>query len=385
MPEYKDKKAEKFEILTLQNNLIELKKKLLVERQMFEAAKLIKVRMDKQSNIRQVENSLEESMDRIAFLEGQVREIEEKIFENEMLKRNESESKSVSGESDYVDAVESSEVSSLRSTSPINSQQQQQQQPALQEQQKINLNWLLAGQKLTWPKIDYKITELSYRLKINENILEAEEKLIEAFKTGTTAQQSSQSKSDFLLEEREVTKQRVQVLNQALKKYTSLVTIEHAASTPATPITSFDDSLSEESGQFTGKLLIKITKIAGLNGTSPPPFTLNFDLDHLAKFRSGSQKSKVNRIVLSNCSKDPENPSAYTCYQEIAINLVRSRELELSINSSNSAAIKGMFFVKLATLFASGPNEEGSIVNTFEIEPAGSISLQFHYSKHLQQ
>lgn len=351
------KNEQEIEILTFQNNLIELKKKLVVERQMFEAAKLIRVRMDKQTNVKQVENSLEESKDRISFLEEQVKDLETKIFESQLLKRKQSDS------SEYVDAVESLKISPSTSTMTSTLTKAAAHQ--------INLNYFTAGHKLTWPKIDFKINELSYRLKLNENILEAEEKLIEAFKGQTNI------KND-LLEDKEITKQRVQVLNQALKKYTSLVTSGHA-STPATPVTFEEASTIEESNHFTGKLLIKITKITGLTGGTPPPFALNFDLDQLANFRSGTRKSKVNKVILSNCSKDPDNQSAYNCYQETAINLIRSRELELTVSAGGG--IKGMFFVKLATLFVSGPDVEGAVSNLFEIEPAGSVNLQFHYSK----
>ena len=362
------------DVLALKNQLIELKKKLTVEKQMYEAGKLIKARMAKQTSVQQVENSLNESLDRIAFLEEQIKSMENQMLEAQ-LRRNESFS------TEYLDAFETLNVSPSNSTIGTRNTEQQQ---STKTTTLIDLNWFLAGQKLTWPKIDYKINELSYRLKLNENILEAEEKIIEAFK--------GQQNALELIEGKDVTRQRVQILGQALKKYTSLIitgpntpTSANGTTTTATPATItnlFEDSLGHET-QFTGKLLIKITKIGGLTGTSLPPFTLNFDLDQLANFRSGKNTKKSAVTCTITGSKDPENPSAYTCYQEISVNLIRASELELSITSGSSKNIKGMVFVKLATLFAAGPDVEGAISNIFEIEPAGSVNLQFHYSKQI--
>ena len=346
------------DVLALKNQLIELKKKLSVEKQMYEAGKLIQVRMAKQSSVQQVENSLNESLDRINFLEEQVKVMENQILESQ-LRRNGSAS------TEYLDAFETLNVSPSNSTigtkfsdSPF--------------KQNVDLNWSLVGQKLTWPKIDFKINELSYRLKLNENILEAEEKIIEAFK--------GQQGNPEVLASREITKQRVQILGQALKKYTSLIITGNNGQSATSSSNLFEDSFGIES-QYTGKLFIKITKIGGLTGSAAPPFTLHFDLDQLSNFRSGKSSKKSAAICSVTGAKDPENPSAFTCYQEIVVDLVRASELELTITSGSSQSIKGMFFIKLATLFSTGPDEEGVISNLFEIEPAGSINLQFHYSK----
>lgn len=349
------------DVLALKNQLIELKKKLSVEKQMYEAAKLIQVRMAKQTNVQQVENSLNESLDRINFLEEQIKAMENQILESQ-LRRNESVS------TEYLDAFETLNVSPSNSTIETKSSNNT-DSPF---KQIINLNWSLVGQKLTWPKIDFKINELSYRLKLNENILEAQEKIIEAFK--------GQQCNPELIESREITRQRVQILGQALKKYTSLIISQGNNS----GLSSFDDSFGQES-QFTGKLFIKITKIGGFTGSNEPPFTLNFDLDQLTNFRSGKTTKDRTVTCSINGSKDPENPAAYTCYQEILVDLVRASELELTVMAAGSTkkkSIKGMFFIKLATLFAAGPDEEGVVSNVFEIEPAGSINLQFHYSKN---
>lgn len=360
MPELLTKNST-IDVLALKNQLIELKKKLSVEKQMYEAAKLIQVRMAKQTNVQQVENSLNESLDRINFLEEQIKAMENQILESQ-LRRNESVS------TEYLDAFETLNVSPSNSTIETKSSNNT-DSPF---KQIINLNWSLVGQKLTWPKIDFKINELSYRLKLNENILEAQEKIIEAFK--------GQQCNPELIESREITRQRVQILGQALKKYTSLIISQSNNSGSS----SFDDSFGQES-QFTGKLFIKITKIGGFTGSNEPPFTLNFDLDQLTNFRSGKTTKDRTVTCSINGSKDPENPAAYTCYQEILVDLVRASELELTVMAAGSTkkkSIKGMFFIKLATLFAAGPDEEGVVSNVFEIEPAGSINLQFHYSKN---
>lgn len=350
------------DVLALKNQLIELKKKLAVETQMYEAGKLIQVRMAKQASVQQVENSLNESLDRINFLKEQVKAMENQILESQ-LRRNESFS------TEYLDAFETLNVSPSNSTVSANHSEQQ------PSKQLIELNWSLAGQKLTWPKIDFKINELSYRLKLNENILEAEEKIIEAFKGHQCNSKSIQS--------REITKQRVQILGQALKKYTSLIISENSANNQSSSTNNlFEDSIGQDTTQFTGKLFIKVTKIGGLTGSSAPPFTLNFDLDQLANFRSGRNSKKSAETCSITGSKDPENQSAYTCYQEIVVELVRASELELTIATGSSQSIKGMFFIKLATLFRPGPDEEGIISNIFEVEPAGSVALQFHYSKN---
>ena len=361
MPELSNNNS--VDVLALKNQLIELKKKLTVEKQMYEAGKLIQVRMAKQTSVQQVENSLNESVDRINFLEEQVKAMENQILESQ-LRRHESAS------TEYLDAFETLKVSPSDSTVGTDNYEQQ------SFKQLIDLNWSLIGQKLTWPKIDFKINELSYRLKLNENILEAEEKIIEAFKG-----QKCNSESE-LIESREKTKQRVQILSQALKKYTSLIISGNNGNNQSSSTTNlFEDSLGQDA-QFTGKLFIKITKIGGLTGSSAPPFTLNFDLDQLANFRSGRNSKKSTVTYSITGSKDPENPSAYICYQEIIVDLVRASELELTISSGLSKSIKGMFFIKLATLFGSG-DEEAVISNIFEVEPAGSVNLQLHYSKKI--
>lgn len=346
-----------------QNKLIELKKKLGVEKQMYEAAKLIKARMDKQSSVQQVENSLKESLDRIAFLEGQVEEMEKEMAGIKLDRKE-------SGASEYLDAIETLPVSAK--ISPSSSQKSSVTTES--SRSSADLNWFLSGQKLTWPKIDYKIGELSYRLKLNENILEAEEKIIEAFAAG-------QNVKAELLEGKEATKKRVQILSQALKKYTSLII--GGDNTSSTSTTTSSDDLQGAETLFTGKLMIKVTKIGGLAGTSTPPFTFNFDLDQLSNFRSGKNNKKSVESVVINGSKDPEDPSSFSCYQEIVINLVRSSEFELTVTSGASQSIKGIFFVKLATLFEAGPDEECAVSHAFEMEPAGSVNLQFHFSNSI--
>lgn len=346
------------DVLDYKNKLIELKKKLTVEKQMYEAGKMIKARMDKQSSVQQVENSLKESLDRIAFLEGQVQTMEKEISSVQQLNRKES------NVSEYLDAIETLTVSPSTSLKTVMDSKRAPQ---------VDLNWYLAGQKLTWPKIDFKISELSYRLKLNENILEAEEKIIEAF--------AGQNVKAELLEGKEITKKRVQILGQALKKYTSLIISGTNSST--TP-TSTPEYLQGDETLFTGKLMIKVTKIGGLVGSSTPPFTFNFDLDQLANFRSGKNSKKSAGSTVFHGSKDPEDPSAYSCYQEITINLVRSSELELTVMSGASQGIKGIFFVKLAALFGMGPEEECAVSKVFELEPAGSVNLQFHFGNIVQ-
>ena len=379
MPEQQEQESKNDdELLVLQNNLIQLKQKLLLEQKMFDAAKLIRVRMDKQANVQQVENSLTESKGRISFLEEQVKEMDKKIFNFHLtLKRDIS--------SNYSDAIIDTCTSKWENQ---------------RRKRRTNFNFLLAEQKLTWSKIEHKIGELSYRLKLDENILEAEEKLIEAFKKHDNNNNNNNNNNisnnnisnnnncpiiinnNNLVEGKEATKQRIQILNQALKKYTSLVT--HNESVPATP-SEYSHVDEETTFNFTGKLLIKLSKIVGLSGAPVPPFIFNFYLDQMANFRSGAQKSsiiKTTKVVISTASKDPDNLSAYTCYQEIVLSLSQAKELEFSIGSGTSApSIKGIFFVKLATLFASsGPDEEGIVSNIFEIEPTGSVHLQFRYS-----
>lgn len=331
--------------------IIELKKKLTVEKQMFEAAKLIKARMDKKSNVQQVENSLNESMERITFLEGQVLALEIQMKES----------------TESFGAFESSETESKLSISGSTLHSS----PHV-----VDLNWFLSNQKLTWSKIEYKIEQLAYRLKVNENILEAENKLIEAYK--------DQISDCELVDGREITKQRVQLLALALKKYTTLTVAGSPSKLLSSASTSFNpaEDLQNHTDFFTGKLLIKVTKISGLTGAnSVPPFVLNFDLDQLSSFRSGKAYKKPAVSAVLSGSKDSDNPSAFNCYQEIQVKLIKSSELELTISTASSNNLKGIFFIKLATLFGANPHSESSVSQAFEIEPSGSINLQFHYSK----
>ena len=205
---------------------------------------------------------------------------------------------------------------------------------------------------------------------------------------------------------KEISKQRCQILGQALKKYTSLglcgltptggtglstsgsiLNIGLGSDAGSSSKLGFGDDSFNNYNHFTGKLSIKIKKIAGLSGGTSPPFTVNLDLDQLTNFRSGaSSTSKLAphtatvSSTINCCSKDPENSSAFICNQEIVTKLNRASELELTICSGASNSIKGIFFVKLATLFEKGPDEKGLLADNFEIEPMGSIQMQFHYS-----
>lgn len=374
------------EILVLQNKLLDLKKKLLVETQMYEAAKLIKVRMDKERHVQQVENSLKESSGRIGFIEEQIKEVEMEIYGFRQLEKEEA---SVS--SDYLDAIDSSLNSMKISSSPSVASSASCSTNPKQPQTHTDLKcFLLANQKLFWSKIDYKIAELTCRLKVSENILQAEEKIIEAFKRSS---KSGGGGAEDIKDLVEVSKQRVQILQQALKKYTSLISSNGPPSaTPTlTPIQTSDDQLV----QFTGKLLIKVTKIGGFSfgtfssSSSWNPVTLSFNLNQFLSLSTPNNPRTSNssiHSVITSASKDPDNSTLFTCYQEINVNLVKASDLELTISTATATsgtAIKGMFFAKLAALFTRGPDEEASLSESFEIEPSGTVDLQFHYSKQV--
>ena len=347
---------------------------------MHDAAKLIKVRMSKERNVQQVVNSLNEYVERIEFIEQQIKEVEHQIlgFKQQEIEQG----KEASIASYYLDAVDSVNISSSPSI--------------LNEQNSTNdLKYLLANEKLSWSKIDYKISDLSCRLKINENILEAEEKIIEAYKAGKAEEIRD------LVEGKELSRQKVQILQQSLKKYTSLISSE-----PGTTPTSEDNCSgvfghgNSQLPQFTGKLMIKVTKIGGftvgrskiggftIGRSSNPSISLNFNLNQFLSPSSPPNnfhpKAKTTNssvsTTITSTSKDPENSTIFTCYQEIVVNLVKASELELTISTASGPGIKGMFFAKLATLLRGGPDVEASLSQSFEIEPTGIIDLQFHYS-----
>lgn len=354
------------ELIILQNKLIDLKKKLVLEKQMYAAAKLIKVRMNKESNAQQVENSLKEYEERIGFIEAQIKESEDEIVEFKKFKCLE-EAALNDNESEYVDAMDSLTIST--SSSSVSKQS---------NRHIDTLKCLLANQKLSWPKIDYKINDLGCRLKVEENILEAKEKIIDAYNVMKTAGRNEEE-INKLIEEKETSKQRVQLLQQSLKKYTSLISTIN----DETKVAKDTNSILSPSSmpQYTGKLLIKVTKIGGFSvGTSSnSPLTLSFNFNQQSSSLDTPKSSVFAACPINSTLKDPNNSTIFTCYQEIVINLVKSSELELMVNSSGG--IKGMFFASLAAIFTEGPDKEASLSNSFEIEPAGVIDLQFHYSK----
>ena len=307
-------------------------------------------------------------MERIGFIEEQIKE-----FENEILfikTRIEVEAEigrqkchvDNDNNSEYLDAIDSLKIYSS---------------PSILKSPDNTLKCLLANQKLSWSKIDYKINDLACRLKVDENILEAKEKIIEAY---SIAGKSGEEIKE-LIEGKELSKQRVQILQQSLKKYTSLI-----SNGPVTEDGYHRDILGPLNSSFTGKLLIKVTKIGGfaIGTSSNPPLSLNFNFNQLISpsapnnFNSKASNSTVSCVVNSS-AKDPTNSTIYTCYQEIVVNLVKAGELELTV--SGGSLIKGMFFASLAAIFTGGPDEEASLSNSFEIEPSGVIDLQFHYSK----
>lgn len=338
--------------------ILELKKRLAVEQKMYEASKLIQAKLDKQSNVQHVENSLKETRDRIEFLKEQISETENKLY------------RSSSASTEYLDALEGLSISSKTTDIPNSSVKYT---PKLR-----NLDLYLAGKRISGEKINHKICDLSCRLKISENILEAETKIIEAFRV-----EKDGSENGDLRERREFTKQRVQILGQALKKYTSLK-CDGTSTNPATP---FDDSssiLDGPSNQFTGKLQIKITKIGGIIGRGAgSPFKINVNVDQWAGRNAASKAPAASKSVLLSCSKDPQDSASFVCYQEISTSLLKASELEISVCSGTSGALQGLIFVKLLDLFPAGPDEKASLVESFEIEPSGAIGLQFHYSKKL--
>lgn len=356
------------ELIILQNKLIDLKKKLVLENQMYAAAKLIKVRMNKESNAQQVENSLKEYEERIGFIETQIKDTEDEIVEFKKFKSLD-EAALNDNESEYVDAMDSLTIST--SSSSVSKQP---------NRHIDTLKCLLANQKLSWPKIDYKINDLGCRLKVEENILEAKEKIIDAYNVMKTAGRN-EDEINKLIEEKESSKQRVQLLQQSLKKYTSLISAINDETKDAKDTNSILSTSTSSLQQYTGKLMIKVTKIGGFSvGTnSNSQLTLSFNFNQQSSSLDTPKSSLFAACPINSTLKDPNNSTIFTCYQEIVINLVKSSELELTVNSSGG--IKGMFFASLAAIFTEGPDKEALLSNSFEIEPAGVIDLQFHYSK----
>lgn len=385
MPEQLISDIKSNESLVIQNQLLELRRKLQLEEKMMEASRLIKGKLDQLQNVQQVQNSIKESEERITFLKEQIATLERNLKMSQ-LKRT------CSDLSEYHDAFESLSIT-----------------PTREDSFKLNINWWLSDQKLTWPKIEYKINELSYRLKVNENILEAEDKLIEAMRVhliqedrGKNSKKSDNSGySDealkLLQESKEVTKQRVTILSQALKKYTSLCTSSMNTSTSTTSpsitsslFTSNHFGSLIQGAQFTGKLGVKILKVSGLSGTSnKSSFTFSFDLDQIVNYRSGMGAGTKSNKSITSVVVNPSNPKKstidFTCNQEVELKLVNASELEITLSSggSNLNNIKGIFFIKLATLLSKSSEIESSIHKCFEFDPVGSVEMQFHYEPNM--
>ena len=115
--------------------------------------------------------------------------------------------------------------------------------------------WLVESQ-LNWSKINFKISEISYKLQVQSNMVEGYAKLTEAFKKTDL---KSSSEAEMRTEE---AKQLTNILKTSLKKYTSLA-VDDA------PMDTDNDqgiimSTLDEREPVSGRLDVVVNKFKGL-------------------------------------------------------------------------------------------------------------------------
>ncbi len=313
---------------------------------MLEASKRIQAGMDRKQNAQQIQSSVDDAEKRIKFLKEQIGEVEQ------LLQQVNEERRDLPGTIRKAASGESLA------------------QPKLKKLLKNELEYWRAGSQLTADKVEYKVRELGCRLKIQENIMAALDRMLDAWQThGSSTGQTPTEAIRKLQVSREQTKQKVSLLSQALKKYTSLSFSEEAVS---------DSTNSTEN--FTGKLLIKVSQLSNLNATSRAPFSLEFVFDQLSNFsRSEPTQQGTSFILPVNNPTSNENKTEFAFYQELNTKLQQASELQIVLRSGASQVIDGMFFMKLAALLPCGPEQEWKMSEILEFEPTGALSLQIYY------
>lgn len=349
---------ESSDILLLQRQLVDLKQKLKLEETLLEASKRIQAGMDRKQNAQQIGNSVAESEERIRFLKGQVAEIEQKL---QQVDRDRQDL--------YTTIRQAASSESLAPTRKLK------QVSTISE-----LEYWRAGSSLSAAKVEYKLRELGCRLKIQENILSGTERMLEAWEThGSSTGKEPTAALKKLLHSRDQAKQKVSLLSQALKKYTSLALSE----------TIVSEATNAVGSSFTGKLLIKVSGLSHLNATSRGPYSLEFSIDQLSSFsrsESSSQSGTSLLLPLSITSlSNNHNSSDLSCYHELSCRLQQATEVQIFLRSGSAQVIHGTLFLKLSSLFPCGPEQEWKLSETLELEPVGAINIQLFYQPSKQQ
>ena len=337
---------EREDILQLQRQQVELKQKLKLEESMLDASIRIQAGMHAKQNAQQIQNSVKEAEERIRFLKAQIGQVEDRL------------------------RLVSEERRDLHTAIKKAASQENLAQPKLKKLFTNELDFWRAGSSLSADKVVYKVRELGCRLKIQENILSALDRMLDAWQThGSSTGKEPTDAIKKLQASREQTKQKVSLLSQALKKYTSLAFSEG-------PV--IESAASNE--LFTGKLLLKISQLSNLNATSRAPFSLEFVFDQLSTFSRSepTQQGKSFLLPVNNPSSS-NNDTEFTFYQELSTKLQQASELQIILRSGASQQIHGMFFMKLAALLPCGPEQEWKLSETLEFEPIGAFSLQIYY------
>jgi hypothetical protein len=348
------------ELIVLQQQLLELRQKLVVEQNTLEATARIQAKLVDRKHVAQVASSMKESVLRIEFLKEQISELELHVkgFAEERGELNRQESLATT-------------CSARSGPEPFG-----------------ELDFWLGSSRLSWAKIDYKISELGYRINIAENLLQGAEKMLAAIG------QESLSVRNRLLVSRNELKKRVGLLGQALKKYTSLSigiasTNALAGPSPSTAHQSQwtnnplpDIAQVDSAAAYTGKLRIKVQSIGNLEGPNAPPFRFELRTDRPAKTSNLDEDGNVLSVIVPVTPVERDS-NCYTSGQDILLTLEQSRQIELCVSSGSHELANAIFFCHLGAIFSKGADEEGIFDGTIELEPAGTLGLQLCYSTRL--
>jgi hypothetical protein len=338
---------ERQDIFQLQRQQLELKQKLKLEQNMLDASIRIQASMNTKQTAQQLQNSVRDAEDRIQFLQAQITEVEQHLQQVNEERRD------------------------LPATIKKAASQEYLTQPKLRKVLTNEMDFWRAGASLSAEKVEYKVRELGCRLKIQENIMSASDRMIEAWQThGSSTGQEPTAAIKKLQEARELTKQKISLLTLALKKYTSLAFSEFAVG----------ETAGSSSELFSGKLLIKVSQLNNLNATSRAPFSFEFFFDQLSPFSRSDPTQQGASFVLPVSNPSVSNNSTeFYFYQELSTNLQQASEIQVTLRSGASQQVHGMFFMKLAALLPCGPEQEWKLSEELEFEPVGTFSLQVYY------
>lgn len=344
---------EREEVLLLQRRLVELQQRLKVESTMLEASKRIQANMDNRQNAQQIGNSVAEAEERILFLQRQIGEVEQKLARVNEDRR------------DLEATIRNAASGDCGNFGPV-----KMKQVAVANE----LEFWRAGTPLTAAKVEYKVRELGCRLKIQENILEGLDRMLEAWQTHGSASGKEPTEAVRKLQDsREQTKQKASILSQALKKYASLAVSENSS-------TSESESTPGTASLFTGKLLLKVTQLSNLNATSRAPFSLEFVVDQLSPFsRHDTSQQGASLLMPINNISVAGSGSELSFYQELNAKLNQASELQIILRCGQAQVINGIFFMKLSSLLPCGPDQAWKLSETLDFEPIGAFAIQLSY------